>query len=170
MPIDLSLFTAIAEIAGVFVGFGALIGVTRRDEVEPGQLGQIRAVVTVGLVVVVAALVPVGLSRYGLTGRPLWLLSGVVFLLLTWGVMIGSLRRQENRALLFAQTRANPAMAAFFWLALELPIQVPLVLAVIGLSSDLDPAFYTTALIFHLFQAAFVLAQIVYSQASRTGE
>ena len=60
---DVDLFVAIAEIAGVFVGFGALISVTRGAEIEASVLGRIRAVVTIGLLVVVAALVPVGLGR-----------------------------------------------------------------------------------------------------------
>lgn len=37
MTVDSVLFIAIAEIAGVFVGFGALISVTRRSDVEPAQ-------------------------------------------------------------------------------------------------------------------------------------
>jgi hypothetical protein len=58
MTEDAVLFITIAEIAGVFVGFAALISVTRRSEIQPAQLGQMRAVVTIGLVVVVAALIP----------------------------------------------------------------------------------------------------------------
>jgi len=53
LPLGVGLFLAIAEIAGVFVGFGALISFTRRAEIEAEQLGQIRAVVTIGLVVIV---------------------------------------------------------------------------------------------------------------------
>ena len=60
-----------AEIAGVFVGFGALIALTRREEVELSQLGRIRAVVTIGLMVIVAPLIHVILSSYGLDGHPL---------------------------------------------------------------------------------------------------
>ncbi|MEZ4769007.1 MAG: hypothetical protein R2844_11355 [Caldilineales bacterium] len=43
MPQFVDLYIAIAEISGIFVGFGALISVTRRSEVEASQLGQIRA-------------------------------------------------------------------------------------------------------------------------------
>lgn len=166
MTQDVDLFAAIAEIAGVFVGFAALISVTRRTEIEASQLGQIRAVVTIGLVVIVAALVPVGLGRYGVTGHNLWFLCSLIFLVLIWAVIILSLRRPENRELTITQARASPVMAAFFWLLLEVPIQVPLILAVLGLYPDLEPAFYTTALVFNLFEAAFVLAQLVYSQRS----
>ena len=153
-----------AEIAGVFVGFGALISVTRRAEIEAEQLGHIRAVVTIGLVVLVAGLIPVGLDRYGVTGRSLWFISSLVFLVLSWGVNLLSLRRAENRQLVIAQLRSRPWSAAFFWLLLELPVQVPLFLALFGVRPELDPAFYLTALLFNLFEAAFVLAQLVYSE------
>lgn len=164
MSQDINLFVAIAEIAGVFVGFGALISVTRRNEIEAFQLGQIRAVVTIGLVVIVAALIPVGLGRYGVTGHDLWLVCSLSFLFLIWVVTIFSLRKPENRELMIIRTRTNPVTAVFFWFLLEVPMQVPLVLAVLGLYPDLEPAFYTTALVLNLFEAAFVLAQLVYSQ------
>jgi O-antigen/teichoic acid export membrane protein len=164
MATDIELFVAIAEIAGVFVGFGALISVTRQSEIQATQLTQVRAVVTIGLVVLVAALIPVGLERYGLTGRSLWFTSSLLFLLLSWVVIVLSLRKPENRQMVTAQARSSPLLAAFFWLLLELPVQVPLLLAVSGVRPALDPAFYLTALLFNLFEAAFVLAQFVYSQ------
>jgi hypothetical protein len=55
-------------------------------------------------------------------------------------------------------------VAAFFWILLELPLQIPLILILLGLRPDLEPAFYLTALMFNLFEAAFVLAQLVYSE------
>ena len=58
----------------------------------------------------------------------------------------------------------------FFWLVLELPIQVPLLLAVLGLFQGLDVAFYVTALAFNLFEAAFVLAQFVYPQSAEASD
>lgn len=167
MPQDLNRFVTLAEIAGVFVGFGALISVTRRGEIAASQLAQLRAVVTIGLIVVVAALVPVGLGRYGLTDHTLWLTSSLIFLALIWAVIILSIRRPEDRRLTVTQARTRPMLALFFWLLLEVPTQGSLVLAVLGPYPDLEPAFYTTALILHLAEAAFVLAQLVYSQAIR---
>ncbi len=166
MTDDLGLFVAIAEIAGVFVGFAALISVTGRDEVAPSQLAQVRAVVTIGLVVIVAALVPVGLERYGLTNDALWRTSSAAFLVLVWAVIALSLRRPENRALTLSQARTSPGLSAVFWGVLEVAIQLPLLLAVLGLSPDLARAFYTTALVVHLFQAAFVLTQFVYARVA----
>lgn len=166
MAEDVVLFVTIAEIAGVFVGFAALIAVTRRAEIDAAQLGQIRAVVTIGLLVVVAALVPVGLNAYEITGHGLWVASSAAYLVLNWVVIVVALRRPENRELAAAQARTKPLMAALFWV-MEIPIQVPLLLVLFGVRQDLDPAFYMTALVFHVFEAALVLAQLVYTQVGR---
>jgi hypothetical protein len=163
---ELDLLIAVAEIAGVFVGFGALISLTRRNEIEAAQLGLIRAVVTIGLEVVVAALVPVVLARYQVAGHNLWLVSSLVFLVINWAVIVHSLRSRENRQLMVDLARTSPLRTLFFWLLLELPVQIPLLLIVLGMSQNLEPAFYLTALVFSLFEAAFVLAQLVYLQES----
>ena len=163
---DVALFVTIAEIAGVFVGFAALISVTRRSEIDVTQLGQIRAVVTIGLMVVVAALIPVALSAYDFTGHGLWMVVSLIYLTLNWTVIVVALRRPENRKLAATQARTTPVTAVFFWL-LEIPIQVPLLFVIFGVNPDLDAAFYLTALVFHLFEAALVLAQLVYSQVGR---
>jgi|GEM_PF-1295724 len=164
MSADAALFVAIAEIAGVFVGFAALISVTGRDEILPAQLAQVRAVVTIGLVVIVAALVPVALAAYGLDPTVLWRVSAALFLVLVWVVIVLSLRRPENRSSARTQARQNPGLAVVFWGVLEVAIQVPLVLAVLGVLPDLAQAFYATALVVHLFEAAFVLGQFVYAR------
>lgn len=163
---DVVLFVTIAEISGVFVGFAALIAVTRRSEIDHAQLSQIQAVVTIGLLVVVAALVPVSLSVYDLSGHGLWVASSVVYLALNLVVIVLALRRAENRQLAGAQVRTNPLTAGLFWL-LEIAVQLPLFLIVFGVNRDLDVAFYMTALVFHLFEAAFILAQLVYTQVGR---
>ena len=79
------LFLSIAEIAGVFVGFGALISLLR-DHQEEGRV-MLHAVIANGLVVLVAALIPVALSQYGLTGRALWGSSSGAFLVLCWAAI-----------------------------------------------------------------------------------
>jgi hypothetical protein len=161
MTQDIELFIAIAEIAGVFVGFGALISLTRKNAIDFPQLGRLRGVVSIALVVIVAALIPVGISRYGITGHDFWLVCSIIFLFLVWAQILLSLSKSEYRELLTKQTRVSPLVSMFFWLLLEAPIHVSLVLAIIGIYPNLEPAFYTTALLFHLFEAAFLLVQIV---------
>ena len=168
MALDLVLFIAIAEIAGVFVGFGALISVTRRGEIEPAQLARIRGLVTMGLGIIVAALIPISLNLYGVSDHTLWFTSSLIFFSLNWIVIIMSFRDPVNRELMAKQTQRNPISSVLFWLLLEVPFQILLVLTILGLYPHLEPAFYTTALLFYLFQAAFALAQTVYSQADPT--
>lgn len=163
---EVVLFVTLAEIAGVFVGFAALIAVTRRSEIDAAQLGQIQAVVTVGLLVVVAALVPVGLDVYEMSGHGLWVASALVYFALNWIVILVALRKPQNRQLVGAQARTTPVVAALFWL-LEVAVQLPLLLVIFGINRDLDLALYMTALVFHLFEAAFILAQLVYTQVGR---
>jgi hypothetical protein len=165
--VDDAILLAIAEIAGVFVGFAALIGVTRRAEIESLQLGEIRAVVTNGLMVVVAALIPVALSAYDVAGRTRWLSAGLAYLLINWTAIFLALRLPENRRLAAARARTAPVASALFWL-FEVPVQVPLVLLVLGVNRDLDPAFFLTALAFQMFEAALVLAQLVYARGGRS--
>ena len=163
---DVELFIALAEIAGVFVGFGALISITRKDAIDFSQLGRIRGVVSIGLVVIVASLIPVGISRYGVTGHSLWLICSIIFLFLLWTMALLSLRKSKYRKLLADQSRESPLMNLFFWVCLEAPIHVSLILAIIGIYPELEPALYTTALLFNLFEAVFVLVQIVHYQMS----
>ena len=148
---DVDLFLAIAEISGVFVGFGALISFTRRNEIQAVQLGQIRAVVTIGLVVIVAALLPVGLSRYGVTGHGLWFTSSLIFLILVWAVTILSLRRPENRQVMMAQTREDD-IGLFARIANHQPYDGPEAVPF----SVLMPAFLTSELK-TAFQIGFIL-------------
>lgn len=163
---DVVLFLTLAEIAGVFVGFAALISVTRRESVDESQLAPIRALVTSGLLVVVAALFPVGLGFYGVEGRSLWVTSALVYLVLNWALIGSALQRSANREQARLQLRQSPFGAAVFW-SLELAIQVPLVLVVVGVRSDLEVAFFVTALLVHLFEAALILAQFVYARSGR---
>ena len=164
---DLELFLSIAEIAGVFVGFGALISFSR-DRADEASTA-LRSVVTIGLLVLVAALLPVTLARYGLTDRTLWAWSSAGFLLTIWITIVGLLLDPEHRAWVKADARANPALTAFFWAFLEVPIQVPLVLVLLGIAPTLAPAFYVTGLVLNLFEAAFLLARLVLARDSRAG-
>jgi hypothetical protein len=162
--VEVELFVGIAHIAGIFIGFEALIGAIRKDEVDASQLGRIRGVVTIGLITIVSALIPIGFSYYGLTNHILWFLCSLVFLFLNWFVIIFSMRNPENRNEFFTLMRTKPVITVLFWILLEIPLQAPLILILTGVFTDLEPGFYITALLISLFQAAFVLGQLVYSK------
>jgi len=162
---DIGLFLSIAEIAGVFVGFGALISFSRDQSVQVRT--PLRGVVTVGLVVLVASLLPVALARYGLTERTLWAWSSGGFLLVIWIAIAALFLDPVHRESVKSDAKAHPALTAFFWVCLEAPIQLPLVLVLLGVAPALAPAFYVTGLVLNLFEAAFVLARLVLAREAR---
>ena len=153
---NIEIFIGIAHIAGIFVGFEALISATHQKEVE-----RIRGIVTVGLMTIIASLIPIGLASYGFSGHMLWFWSSLIYFCLNWIVIILSLRRSEDREYMKTQSKAS---MIFFWLIFEVPLEVSLILSIIGLFPDLEQAFYTTALLFNLFSAAYVLSQIVHTK------
>ena len=75
---ELGLFVTLAEIAGVFVGFGALIAVRSGGASDAREVVYIRAVLSFGVWVVVVALAPVTLGAYDIGEREVWLVSGLV--------------------------------------------------------------------------------------------
>jgi hypothetical protein len=79
---DVDLFLSLAEIAGVFVGFGALISVRSGGPSDAHEITYIRWVVSIAIWVVIAALAPVIVSRYDITGHELWMACSLVALVL----------------------------------------------------------------------------------------
>jgi hypothetical protein len=158
---DADLLVALAGIAGVFVGFGALI--SARDA-DASELWLIRNVVNGGLMVVAAALVPVVIARYDLVGHELWRLCSLIVLALDWAVIILLHTRREHMAMQAIQTRAARAALSSTMLFLEVPAQIALILVVLGMFPDVEPALYLTAVVLLLFEAAVILVMLVYTQ------
>ena len=65
--------------------------------------------------------------------------------------------------MLRSHLRSDP-VAVSFVLCLEVVVQVPLDIALLGWYPALSAALYTTALIINLLQAAFALSQLVFTQ------
>ena len=105
MTVDPNVLIGVASLAGVFVGFGALISVVRSEESEPHQLGLIRLLVSVSLVAIVGALVPLVLETYGIGGHTIWALSSVVYLGLLWVVIALALSSPAYQRTLAGQAR-----------------------------------------------------------------
>ena len=169
MNADVNLFVGIAELAGVFVAFGALIGVIRSGDIAPPQLGLIRVLVTLSLVVIIAALLPFVVASFEYGAHTTWAVSSLTFLVLLWMAIGLAVTNPDYRHTMVGQVRHNRTRAATFWVlrvALWVLIQLPLVLILFGVNPALDMAFYLTALTFNLFEAAFILAQIVYAQVA----
>ena len=163
---DTDLFLSLAEIAGVFVGFGALISVRSGSPGDAHEVAYIRPVVTLAICVVVAALAPVIISRYGITGHALWLLCSVLALVLWLGLLVGDARTPESREELAAASRARLIGEMTASLLLAVPMVIALVLGALGLFPDQEPALYLTAVALGLFMGALTLLMLVFSQRS----
>ncbi len=161
---DTELFLSLAEIAGVFVGFGALISVRSGGASDAHEVSYIRPVVTLAICVVIAALAPVIISRYGVTGHGLWLVCSLLALVLFVGLWIVNYRTPEMREETAAASRAEivPGVAAN--MLLVVPLVIALVLVALGLFPDQEPALYLTAVGLILFLDALNLLSLVFSQ------
>jgi hypothetical protein len=103
----------------------------------------------------------VTLARFGLADRVLWGCASAAFLAVIWMIIVPTLRHPEARAWSHADVREHPVHNILFWVFLEVPIQVSLVLALLSVVPELDPAFYVTALVLNLCEAAYLLARVV---------
>lgn len=153
--------THLAEIAGVFVGFGALIGI-RTTEARDEEVMLIRQIVLFGIMVVVTGLTPVVMNGYGLAGHALWVTSAVVFLGLWWGS--GLLNRWD-----FERTRVLGAVTRRARMRMEIPavpvwlsMNVALILILTGWLPEQEPALYLTAVTLNLLLTASLLLYLVY--------
>lgn len=161
----LDLLAALAGIAGIFVGFGALVVLAEDHEATKHELHMVRAVVAIGVLTLVGALIPLGLSGFDLGARALWGWSSAAFFGLIWF----SLLHPTNRPVIVTMIRTDLRAALFFWLVLEPPIQIPLVLVIFGVSPRFAPALYTVAVVINLLQCAQTLVQVVYLRVERSG-
>ncbi len=159
---DVDLFLSLAEIAGVFVGFGALIAIRGGGSSDPVDVTYVGIVVWVGIQVVALSLIPVALSRFDVPSHALWLSCSVIALALFWvGDEVVLRLSKERRALLAAtptRARAKYELAA---VPLWLPANVALVLIAVGVLPDLEPALYFAALVLFLLMDALVLLLLV---------
>jgi hypothetical protein len=158
------LFIELAGIAGVFVGFGALIAVRSGGASDTFEVAYVRGVVSMGLVVVVAALAPVTIGRYDVGGHQVWAVSSVVFTVGWVGMIAANARTQEywraedgiarSRSLnVIAALAIYPLMFASF--------AIPIVI-LLGLAPDLESALYFTTVVLCLIFDAWLLLQLVF--------
>ena len=166
---DTELFLSLAEIAGVFVGFGALIAVRGGGAMTAIETNDIRWVVTTAIWVVIAALAPIIINSYGLTGHDLWLVSSLLALVLYLVMIAVYGRTPENRAEIdYVRTSTNLAstflqVVTMFWLPTA-GLLLAFVLVVLGPFANQEQALYLTSVGLGLFMSAMALLFIVFSQ------
>jgi hypothetical protein len=161
---DTDLFLSLAEIAGVFVGFGALISVRSGGASDAHEVTYIRSVLIAAIWVVVAGLAPVIVSHYDIAGHELWLACSLVALVLWLGLWIAAEQAPESQETFAAMSRARSVVESVVFLLLIVPMVGALILVVLGLFPDQEPALYLTAVGLGLFLGALALLVLVLSQ------
>lgn len=160
---ETELFVHFAEIAGVFIGFGALISLRSAQVTDVHDVVYLQAVLALGVWVVFGALVPVVVSRYGVIGHGLWLPSACAALAIWLAFMAAYVRRPETKAL----NRSREPLDRFFpvvGLPLHLVLVGSLTLIVLERWPDIEPALYVTALAAGVAFAGYTLLVYVLSQ------
>jgi len=161
MP-DADLVVQLAGIAGVFVGFGALISVRSGGASDAHEVTYIRSVMSFAIWVVIAALTPVIVGRYDITGHALWMPCSLLALLLWLGLWIVGERTTEAREAVAAYSLAQSVGLTAPFLLLIVPLLGALILVVLGPFPDQEPALYLTAVVLGLFVGAVALLMLVF--------
>ncbi len=171
---DTELLLALAEIAGVFVGFGALIAVRSGGASEVAEVAYMRAVVSMGMLTVVAALVPVILGRYGLVAHEAWALSSGLLLLGWFVLLVAMWRTPEYRTNMATEFQADRTRARWV-VVVESVVYViyagttllsPIVI-LLGAAPEFEAAIYLTSVMLILAGAGWSLLSLVYAQRGR---
>ncbi len=161
---DADLFMELAGIAGVFVGFGALIAVRAGGTSDIFEVAWMRAVVSIGLVAVLAALAPVVISRYGLTEHQVWAVSSILFLVGFTGTFLINNLSPEARAEGVDPVRRSIKVVRFAaWLpSMAFLFLAPIAIA-LGLAPALEEAIYFTLVALALAWCAIALLMLVFT-------
>jgi hypothetical protein len=161
---DAELFVGLAGIAGVFVGFGALIAVRSGGAGDAFEVTYVRFVVWIGMLAVVAALAPLTLSPYGLGEHEVWVLSCAILVAAYLGMGIVNVRMPESRAVDAAFSRAHKIAEFGISALFGIPTVIAVILIVLGLRPELEAALYRTVVVLVLLGAGGTLLELVYQQ------
>ena len=158
------LFLSLAEIAGVFVGFGALIAVRSGGSARPAEVLFVSLLVLTGVQAIAMALVPVVIGGFDIPGHAVWASCSIVALAVFWvGQWVHERFSPERRAYISAAglgargRREWEVVGAVFWL----PMTVALALIVLGPVPDLEAALYVAAVVLIVLMDAELLLAMV---------
>ena len=171
---DADLFMELAGIAGVFVGFGALIAVRSGGPTEPREVAPMRGVVSTGVLTVMAALYPVTLGFFDLAQHQVWALSSALFLAGAVVMYAVILQTPEYRAMLAQEAEAARASSRGRWyvvfrdvvlnaLLMLAMVLIPIVI-LLGVAPELEAGLYFALVVLALFEAAWMLLLLVFAQ------
>lgn len=164
-----SIYLAYAQIAGVFVGFGALISFSDKGQKDTVEYAAVVAVVLIGLLLILVSLTPIALSRFALEPQYIWRISAALFLgldfIATFVPVFFLPDGKKNQA---DFVREYPKSMATLYLLLTLPLYAMLAMVVLNFMPQFHSAIYTFALSFYVLQAALFMTLLVFRNAPKT--
>jgi len=159
----ISYLLSLAEISGVFVGFGALIGALQsKEERDIQKAGIIASVCVIGVVTLLGCLVPLLLSSFGVNDT--WFYSSLTFLIIigtALGLAYSNPLYRASNPIGFSK---HPLAFFVFWVLLELPIQAALLCNLFGILPQYASALYLTAVIFNFAESGLFLVMMVFDR------
>ncbi|MFZ1410741.1 MAG: hypothetical protein WAS07_04745 [Micropruina sp.] len=153
---ETDLFVHFAEIAGVFVGFGALISLRSARPSDPHDVVYVQAVLGLGVWVMIAALVPIVVSQYGVRDSALWR-SCALAALAIWVIFVIALGRSPASRSIDRSPERLDRLFPVVGLPLHIVIAGSLVLAISGVWPGIGEALYITALAAGVIFAGYTL-------------
>ena len=150
---------SLCEIAAALAGFSAIFTVLDQGKTLESW-ARLQSVLLICILVIAAALVPVLLAEYRLGLVALYRLSAIVFLGLIWLTILTVSQISKKAGGDIWKNVGGSYSNVIMW-TMEVFIQGPLLLCIFGLFDGYHSAFYLTAIIFNLLQAAqffYVLA------------
>ena len=145
---DADLFMELAGIAGVFVGFGALIAIRSDGTTGSWDVASIGMIVWGGAQVIILALTPVAISRFAVPSHALWASCSALFLVVFW-ILTELLERSFPERM--AMRAAWPIRARWrlevVGLVVLFPMHLALVVILLGVAPGAEAALYFGALV-----------------------
>jgi hypothetical protein len=168
---DADLFVGLAGIAGVFVGFAALIAVRSGGPTDPLEVAPMRMLVSMAMLTIVAALAPVALGRYDLSDHQVWALSSGLALAGWLLVGAASARTTEYRAAWatsVAEVRRtlSDVLGWAFYAFYMVSLLIAPIIIMLGVAPELEAALYFTYVVLILLGAGWILLMLVFAQRS----
>jgi hypothetical protein len=162
MP-NTELFLSLAEIAGIFVGFGALIAVRGSGTSDFWSVAGIGLLVMSSSQVILLALAPVAIGQFEVPAHALWVSCSLLFLVIFWVaselVERAFPERKEMRTAW--PLKARWRLELVFGVLVLLPMHVALVLILLGVLPELEAALYFAALTLLLVMVTIQMVLLV---------
>ena len=155
---DVELLLTFAEVSAAFIGFSAIAGIIGRQIVDAGyqHSNRLRSIVMGSILLLVAAFIPLLVARFDV--ESVWRVSSAILfptnLLVAYLIIKGDVNVQVTRADRFYMYGAYVS---------EVPVEVFLLLNVLGLFSNYAGAFYLTVIFVLLLQLALAFGMFVHS-------